>query len=89
MTGAGAQQTATTAANLFIKVLEVEVHEKTLCHTLEMLALWGAKFYNEIPKNVIDAFKVSHFKTINQTNYLQRNFCLEWHEFENINRCSA
>lgn len=61
VTGACAQQTATTAANLFIKVLEVEVHEKTLCHTLEMLALWGAKFYNEIPKNVIDAFKVSHF----------------------------
>lgn len=58
VTGAGLQQAATTAANLFIKVLEVEVHEKTLCHTLDMLALWGAKFYNEVPKNLVDAFKV-------------------------------
>lgn len=59
ITGAGLQQTATTAANLFIKVLEIEVHERTLCHTLDMLALWGAKFYNEVPKNLVDALKVS------------------------------
>lgn len=58
VTGSGLQQTATTAVDLFIKVLQVEVHEKTLCHTLDMLSLWGTKFYNEVPKSLVDAFKV-------------------------------
>lgn len=78
VTAASLQQTATTAANLFIKVLQVEVHEKTLCHTLDMLSLWGTKFYNEIPKNLIDAFKVNILNTGNTIfqSYFFRMVCL-------------
>lgn len=46
-------------SDCFIKILEVEVHEKTLCHALEMFALWGCKFEKEIPTKVVEAFKVS------------------------------
>lgn len=62
MKGSGLQQVALVAVDHFLKVLEVEVHEKTLCHTLDMLALWGAKFTNELPKKLVDGFKVRHDK---------------------------
>lgn len=39
----------------FLKVLETEIHEKTLVHALEMLSKWGAKF-TEVPKKLIDWF---------------------------------
>ncbi|XP_014232646.1 eIF-2-alpha kinase activator GCN1 [Trichogramma pretiosum] len=48
---------AEAACNHFINVLKTEVHEKTLCHALEMMAIWSANFDNEVPKNVIEAFK--------------------------------
>lgn len=60
VTGSSLQQVSQTAVNHFIKVLEIEVHEKTLCHALDMLALWTTKFYNEVPKNLVEAFKVSN-----------------------------
>ncbi|KAL1494916.1 hypothetical protein ABEB36_010427 [Hypothenemus hampei] len=41
----------------FVKVLENEVHEKTLCFTLEMLSLWTRKISGEVPKTLIDIFK--------------------------------
>lgn len=42
----------------FAKVLESEVHEKTLCFTLEMLSLWTSKLDGELPKPLLDIFKV-------------------------------
>ncbi|XP_044264698.1 eIF-2-alpha kinase activator GCN1-like [Tribolium madens] len=45
------------ASDCFLKILETEVHEKTLCHALEMFALWGCKFEKEVPGKVVEAFK--------------------------------
>ncbi|XP_012272971.1 eIF-2-alpha kinase activator GCN1 [Orussus abietinus] len=55
--GSSVQRLAEVACDHFIKVLETEVHEKTLIHALEMMALWCEKFANEVPKNVVEAFK--------------------------------
>ncbi|CAL7933790.1 unnamed protein product [Xylocopa violacea] len=55
--GSTVERLAETACEHFIKVLETEVHEKTLIHALEMMALWSNKFANNVPKCVIDAFK--------------------------------
>nr|XP_012138450.1 PREDICTED: translational activator GCN1 isoform X1 [Megachile rotundata] len=55
--GSSVQRLAETACEHFIKVLETEVHEKTLIYALEMMALWSNKFTNNVPKSVIDAFK--------------------------------
>ncbi|XP_017884303.1 eIF-2-alpha kinase activator GCN1 [Ceratina calcarata] len=55
--GSSVERLAETACEHFIKVLETEVHEKTLIHALEMMALWSNKFVNNVPKTVIDAFK--------------------------------
>ncbi|KAI4488580.1 hypothetical protein M0802_011470 [Mischocyttarus mexicanus] len=55
--GSSVQRLAETACEHFIKVLETEVHEKTLIHALDMMALWSNKFTNSIPQSVIDAFK--------------------------------
>lgn len=41
----------------FIKVLETEIHEKVLCHALEMFSLWSVNYSGELPKKVIDIFK--------------------------------
>ncbi|KAF7989110.1 hypothetical protein HCN44_007420 [Aphidius gifuensis] len=41
----------------FIKVLDTELHEKTLIYSLEMMSLWTKKFNNQVPKNIIDSFK--------------------------------
>ncbi|RZC38970.1 translational activator GCN1-like, partial [Asbolus verrucosus] len=57
VTGGHLQELIATIADYFIKILETEVHEKTLCHALDMFALWGSKFGSEIPKKVIEAFK--------------------------------
>lgn len=46
----------------FIKVLDSEVHEKTLCYTLEMMSLWTSKITEEVPKALIDIFKVFAIK---------------------------
>ncbi|XP_033358048.1 eIF-2-alpha kinase activator GCN1 [Bombus vosnesenskii] len=55
--GSSVEKLAETACEHFIKVLETEVHEKTLIYALEMMALWSNKFTNNVPKCVIDAFK--------------------------------
>ncbi|XP_011149210.1 eIF-2-alpha kinase activator GCN1 [Harpegnathos saltator] len=55
--GSSVQKLAETACEHFVKVLETEVHEKTLIHALEMMALWSKKFSSNVPKSVVDAFK--------------------------------
>lgn len=55
MTGNSSQTVATCATEHILKVLETEVHEKTLVLALEMLSKWGAKF-TEIPKKLLDWF---------------------------------
>ncbi|CAG9834134.1 unnamed protein product [Diabrotica balteata] len=45
------------AAEFFGKVLETEVHEKTLCHSLEMMSLWTSKLSQEVPKKILDILK--------------------------------
>ncbi|KAJ9595704.1 hypothetical protein L9F63_013117, partial [Diploptera punctata] len=57
VTGSSVQRLASVAADHFIKVLDVEVHEKTLIQALEMLSLWCAKFSNEVPKKLMDWLK--------------------------------
>ncbi|KAJ4427091.1 hypothetical protein ANN_24706 [Periplaneta americana] len=57
VTGSSVQRLATIAADHFIKVLESEVHEKTLIQALEMLSLWCAKFSNEVPKKIMEWLK--------------------------------
>ncbi|XP_012231678.1 stalled ribosome sensor GCN1 [Linepithema humile] len=54
--GSSVQKLAETACEHFVKVLETEVHEKTLIHALEMMTLWSKKL-NSVPKLVVDAFK--------------------------------
>lgn len=56
MTGNSGQQLATHATEHFMKVLETEVHEKTLIFALEMLSKWGSKF-TQVPKKLIDWFE--------------------------------
>ncbi|KAK6638077.1 hypothetical protein RUM44_008502 [Polyplax serrata] len=55
LTGNSSQTVATCATEHILKVLETEVHEKTLVLALEMLSKWGAKF-TEIPKKLLDWF---------------------------------
>ncbi|GAB1860935.1 Translational activator GCN1 [Camponotus japonicus] len=55
--GSSVQKLAETACEHFVKVLETEVHEKTLIQALEMMALWSKKFSSTLPKIVVDAFK--------------------------------
>ncbi|KAK5645448.1 hypothetical protein RI129_006748 [Pyrocoelia pectoralis] len=57
VTGSNLQHLITQVSNEFVRVLEIEVHEKTLCYTLEMLSLWVAKIHNDVPKKLIDTFK--------------------------------
>ncbi|XP_060530072.1 stalled ribosome sensor GCN1 [Cylas formicarius] len=40
-----------------VKVLESEVHEKSLCSALDVLGLWGSKLTGAIPKTLMDALK--------------------------------
>ena len=44
------------ATDHFIKILESEVHEGTLVVAIENLALWAAKFGQEIPPKFVDWF---------------------------------
>ncbi|XP_033102350.1 eIF-2-alpha kinase activator GCN1-like [Anneissia japonica] len=48
---------ATTALELFIPYMQVEVHEGTLVHALQMMSLWCKRFHNEVPKKVIKWMK--------------------------------
>lgn len=40
----------------FIKILQTEIHEKVLCHSLEMFSLWAVNYTNELPQKIIDTF---------------------------------
>uniref|UniRef100_A0A1B6CCQ0 TOG domain-containing protein n=1 Tax=Clastoptera arizonana TaxID=38151 RepID=A0A1B6CCQ0_9HEMI len=50
------QKVAAVASEHFIKVLETEVHEKTLMKALEMLALWCASCHTQVPQKLIAWF---------------------------------
>ncbi|RZF42658.1 hypothetical protein LSTR_LSTR001453 [Laodelphax striatellus] len=54
LSGTSVQSVAMVAADHFIKVLEIEVHEKTLIKSLEMLSLWCAKFTTQTPTRIIN-----------------------------------
>ncbi|XP_039292554.1 eIF-2-alpha kinase activator GCN1 [Nilaparvata lugens] len=54
LSGTSVQSVALVAADHFIKVLEIEVHEKTLIKSLEMLSLWCAKFTTQTPTRIIN-----------------------------------
>lgn len=41
----------------FTKVLETEIHEKVLCHALEMFSWWARSYEGELPKKITDTFK--------------------------------
>ncbi|XP_051176736.1 eIF-2-alpha kinase activator GCN1 [Leptopilina boulardi] len=58
VSGMNVEKLAAKACGHFIEVLKTEVHEKTLIHGIEMMTLWSNKFVNEIPKSVIDIFKI-------------------------------
>lgn len=47
----------TTVTDLFVKALETEIHEKVLCHALEMFSQWAVNFVDELPKTVTEVFK--------------------------------
>lgn len=66
----------------FTKFLEAEIQEKVLCHALEMFSRSATFFNNELPKNIVDAFKKGlNFKSTTQlvtVGYLQwLSSCLE------------
>ncbi|GAB6030116.1 hypothetical protein CHUAL_005795 [Chamberlinius hualienensis] len=53
---ASLQPLVALAAKEFTKILEQEVHEGTLMHTLSMLSLWCARITTEAPSILIDWF---------------------------------
>lgn len=56
------------ATEHFIKVLESEIHEKVLCHALEMFSWWARGYRNELPKKITDTFKKGvEAKTVTHT----------------------
>ncbi|XP_033149137.1 eIF-2-alpha kinase activator GCN1 [Drosophila busckii] len=64
------------AVDLFSKALEAETQEKVICCTLDMFALWTAKFKNEIPSVITNLFnKGIAYKNTNQAI---RQSYLEW-----------
>lgn len=53
------QKIAELVVDQFIKVLDNEMHEKTLSHAIQMLSLWGSSFKKSIPKPLLSWFIVS------------------------------
>lgn len=47
---------STVVVELFGRALETEIHERVLCHTLEMFGLWSRQFRGQLPSSVTDAF---------------------------------
>lgn len=41
----------------FIKALETEIHEKVLCHAIDMFSLWAVNYSGELPRKIVDTFK--------------------------------
>eukprot|EP00105_Crassostrea_gigas_P037138 XP_019921286.1 PREDICTED: eIF-2-alpha kinase activator GCN1 [Crassostrea gigas] len=48
---------STTVAEKFLPLLQSEVHEGTLVTALNMMSLWCAKFYTNVPDKLIEWFK--------------------------------
>lgn len=48
---------ATVITEQFVKILQSEVHEKVLCHALEMFSLWSVNYSGQLPNKIIDTFK--------------------------------
>lgn len=46
-----------TVTELFVKMLDTEIHEKVLCQGLEMFSLWAIHLTRELPQKYIDVFK--------------------------------
>lgn len=55
------QKIAELVVDQFIKVLDNEMHEKTLVHAIHMLSLWSSSFKKSIPKSLLVWFVVSKF----------------------------
>lgn len=53
------QKIAELVVDQFIKVLDNEMHEKTLSHAIQMLSLWSPSFKKSIPKPLLLWFVVS------------------------------
>lgn len=47
------QKLAESVIDQFIKVLDNEMHEKTLVHAIQMLTLWCSNLKKSIPKTLI------------------------------------
>lgn len=47
----------TVITEQFVKILQSEVHEKVLCHALEMFSLWSVNYSGQLPNKIIDTFK--------------------------------
>lgn len=47
----------TVVTEQFVKILQTEVHEKVLCHALEMFSLWSVNYSGQLPNKIIDTFK--------------------------------
>lgn len=53
------QKIAELVIEQFIKVLDNEMHEKTLVHAINMVSLWSSSFKKNIPKTLLLWFVVS------------------------------
>lgn len=55
------QKIADLVVDQFIKVLDSELHEKTLVHAIQMLSLWSSSFKKSIPNALLKWFVVCIF----------------------------
>lgn len=55
------QKIAELVVDQFIKVLDSELHEKTLVHAIQMLSLWSPSFKKCIPTALLKWFIVHIF----------------------------
>uniref|UniRef100_A0A1B0AHF4 TOG domain-containing protein n=1 Tax=Glossina pallidipes TaxID=7398 RepID=A0A1B0AHF4_GLOPL len=45
------------ATELFSKALLIEIHEKVICHALEMFSLWSVKMTGQLDQNITEIFQ--------------------------------
>lgn len=57
VTGSSVHQLSSDASDLFVKILESEVHEGTLNQALFALSNWASRFSAAVPKSLMDTFK--------------------------------
>jgi len=51
------QSLSSSVTEMFLPTLQTEVHEGTLVHALNMLSLWCAKYYTEVPEKLVQWFQ--------------------------------